>query len=325
MCYHGFTLGDEHEFAPHVFMRAETFKRRMLVLKARGVPIIGLDDAIRRLQERAISNAETVITFDDGWATTLTVGAPILEQFGFPACIYATTEHLTAGTEAFNVALAYMLHRSARRTLTLAGLHPQLDGSYDIGTAPETVAINLIRAAEQALPLTERQRLLRPIAEALGFDLDTLLKDGRFSLLSRSEIRELWRRGFDFQLHTHSHRVLPECDFEAAVLEIEQNRAALRQLTNTTANHFCYPSGQYTADRHPAWLRRLGITSATTCDPGFNDAGTPILLLHRYVDSDSSSDVEFEAEVCGVRQVARRVRARAGRWTTAWRRSRAPA
>jgi len=307
LCYHGLSIGDEHEVVPYMFMRKETFERRMQILKKRRVPVIALDAAVRKLKAGEINSAETVITFDDGWASNLTTGLPILERFGYPACIYVTTEHLTAGAEAFNVALFYMLCRSRRRTLKLQNVHPRIDGTYDIAKDLQATTIALIDAAENAVPLlADRQQLLRPIAGALGMDLDRVLENGRFHLLRRAEIEELYRRGIDIQLHTHTHR-LPDSDFDAMAEEIEQNRDALKGILGVVQSHFCFPSGKY-YQRHLPWLMKLGIASATTCDPGLNDPGTPVMLLKRYVDSDQFSAIRFEAEICGLRELARNLR-----------------
>jgi peptidoglycan/xylan/chitin deacetylase (PgdA/CDA1 family) len=303
LCYHGFSVGDEHQITPGMFMRAETFERRMRTLRRRRIPVITLEEAVKRLQEGTIGNAETVITLDDGWASNLSVGVPILEKYGYPACIYVSTEHLEAGTEVFNVALYYMIRRSGRQTLTLAGLHPQMDGSYAIGADPEAATLSLIHKAEHALPLAERQRLLRPIALALGLELDEVLRDGRFRLLARVEIQEASRRGLDIQLHTHTHH-LPASEFEAMAREVRTNRAMIKELTGLEPRHFCYPSGEY-AEQHAEWLKRLGIASATTCDPGLNSTHTSVMLLNRFLDSDSKSNLAFEAEICGVRELLR--------------------
>ena len=309
LCYHGFSLGDEHEVLPHVFMRREVFERRMQILKRRRLPVIPLDEAVRKLQAGEIRNAETVITFDDGWLSNLTVAAPILDGLHFPACVYVTTGHLAAGPEVFNVILYYMLVRSRGRTLVLDGLDPGIDGSYAIEDDPVALKDRLAAAAERAFPdLSDQQRLLRPIARALGFELDELLAGGRFQLLRRSEIGALHERGFDIQLHTHTHR-LPEDSFETVADEITRNRQALTALLGTTPSHFCYPSGRY-YPQHLEWLKKLSITSATTCDPGMNDSRTGVLRLRRYLDSDRGSDLVFEAEVCGLRELLRITRSR---------------
>src|SRR5665213_2045037 len=311
LCYHGFSSGDEYAVMPLMFMRAETFERRMRILKKLGVPVISLDEAVRRFKQRGIRSAETVITLDDGWASNLTVCVPILHKYDYPACIYLSTEHFAADTEVFNVILTYMIQETDKDTLILQDLHPQLDGSYDLRGNPETLAVALISAAEAAFPLAERQQHLQSFADALGIDLHEVLQNGRFRLLQRTQVQELFRRGIDIQLHTHTHR-LPDQNFEAMADEIDQNRNAIRELVGSEPRHFCYPSGIY-ADQHAEWLQRLGVESATTCDPGLNDSKTSVMRLKRYLDSDEASDIAFEAEICGVREIARIVRAAATR------------
>jgi peptidoglycan/xylan/chitin deacetylase (PgdA/CDA1 family) len=305
LCYHGFSISDEHELAPYVFMRTQTFARRMRILHKRGLAVISLDEAIERLRADAITNGETVITFDDGWASDLLV-VPILEDYRFPACLYITTDHLSAGTEAFNVTLAQMIHRSRRESISLRNIHPQIDGDYNIARDPAAATTRLLAATEQIGSLQECQRLLGPLAEALGLDYEAFVGGGRFQFLTGEQITALAARGVSIQLHTHTHH-LPSGNFDEMANEIRQNRSAITNLTGIEPIHFCYPSGEYSAC-HPEWLARLGIASATTCDSGFNDAGNSLLLLKRYLDSENNSDIEFEAEISGVRELLRRIR-----------------
>src|SRR5262249_47830208 len=308
LCYHGFSIGDEYQVAPIMFMRAETFERRMRILKKRQIPVISLEEGVRRFQSRDIASAETVITLDDGWASNLSIGQPILEKYGYPACVYATTEHFAAGPEVFNVAVSYMIRSSGRQTLTFEGLHPALDGTFRLGSDPDGAIRTFLGAAEDALSLAERQKLLGPIARALGLDLREVLKNDRFRLPMPEEFKELSRRGVDIELHTHTHH-LPDSGFEEMAEEIEKNRDALQKIVGPVARHFCYPSGEY-SEQHPEWLARLGIASATTCDPGLNGVGTSVMLMKRFIDSDQAADIDFEAEICGVREILRRVRSR---------------
>jgi peptidoglycan/xylan/chitin deacetylase (PgdA/CDA1 family) len=306
LCYHGFSRLDEHEVLPHVFMRKETFVRRMQILKRRRIPVIALDEALTRLKSGKVGSAETVITFDDGWASNLNIAAPVLESMRFPACIYVTTEHLEAGTEVFNVVLYYMLCRTSCSTLKLEGLDPAIDGSYGLED-PVAARRAIVAAAELVCPvLSDRQRLLVPIAAALGFDLGEVLVDDRFRLMHRGEIEAMDRRGFDIELHTHTHR-LPADSFEQTEDEIVRNRRALAKILGVEKNHLCFPSGEYDR-RQLDWLRRLGIASATTCEPGLNGEKTDILQLKRYLDSEAGSDIGFEAEICGLRELARTIR-----------------
>jgi peptidoglycan/xylan/chitin deacetylase (PgdA/CDA1 family) len=305
LCYHGFALGDEYQIAPFMFMRAATFERRLEILKRRGVPVIPLDVAVEQHKKGAIRRAETVITLDDGWESNLSVGLPVLKRYGFPACVYVTTEHLDSTAEVFNVVLTYMIARSSVQVLVLADIHPNVDGEYAIRTNYSPAVLALIAAVEKNFPFGERIGALSKIATALGFELDKILEHRRFRLMTRAEMTELYGHGVDLQLHTHTHR-LPN-DAEATAREITQNQAAVKTVLGEEKKHFCYPSGAYGAD-HPAWLAKLGIVSATTCDSGMNPAGTSPFLLKRYLDQDASPDIEFEAEVAGVREIFRTLR-----------------
>lgn len=305
LCYHGFSLTDEHLLSPYVFMRPQTFERRMRTLRKRAVAVISLDEAVARLRQGRLGQAETVITLDDGWESNLSV-IPILRSYGYPACIYITTEHLSATTEAFNVTVVHLVHASRKERVALRNLHPQLDDEYPIAADPPAAAAALIAAAGRIRSLAERQRLLAPLAQALGIDYGEFIRGGRFQFLSAPQIREVAGQGIGIQLHTHTH-CLPAETFDAMADEIRENRSAIRELTGIEPLHFCYPSGEYSA-HHAEWLSRLGIVSATTCDPGFNDTHVPLLLLKRYLDSESVSDIEFEAEIAGVRELLRRMR-----------------
>ena len=305
LCYHGFSISDEHELAPYVFMRTETFLRRMHILRKRGLAVISLDEAVERLRTGEITKSETVITFDDGWASDLLV-MPILESYGFPACLYITTEHLGSGTEAFNVILGQMVHRSQRDRISLQNLHPEIDGDYNIAMDPAAAATKLLAATGKIGSLQECQRLLGPLAEALGLDYAAFIAGGRFQFVTKEQISALAAKGVSIQLHTHTHR-LPSGNFDEVADEIRKNRAAITDLTGIEPRHFCYPSGEYSSC-HPEWLRRLGVVSATTCDPGFNGSADSPLLLKRYLDSEYTSDIEFEAEISGVRELLRRMR-----------------
>lgn len=307
LCYHGLSQGDEHVLLPYMFIRPETFESRLRILKRRGIVVLSLDDAVRKLSAGELDHTCAVVTFDDGWASNLTLALPILEKYDCPACIYVTTEHLDGRPEAFNVILLYLLLRSKQTLVTLSGVHPRLDGTYDLRIGPHAVVRTLAQRAEAAIPLSERQQLLEPIAAALGLELRDVLHNGRFRLLDRCELMQLAKHdAIALELHTHTHQ-LPSDSFQAMAREIEHNRCALRASTGREARHFCYPSGLY-GDHHPHWLRQLGILSATTCDPGLNGKSDSVMLLKRYLDNDKTSDILFEAQVCGLHQIMQNIR-----------------
>lgn len=279
-------------------MRTEVFRRRMEALRRLNLPVVSLSKGLELLKSNAVDKGHVCITIDDGWKSTFTNAWPILRDHDFPACIYVTTYYSELEMPVFNVVILYMLWCTKREDVQLRGIHPDVDGNYDLRTEWRRVGSSWISAIELHFDHRERQSLLPVIAKALDLDIDKVLCGNRFELMDREEIVELSREpSIEIELHTHRHRLSREN--EALVRqEIEENRHVLEAWTGKSCIHFCYPSGIYD-EKHLAWLNGLGIASATTCDSGMNDASVPPLLLRRYLDRDDWSEVEFEAAVSG--------------------------
>src|SRR6187401_1008988 len=67
LCYHGLSTRDEHELDNILFMRPETFRRRLELLRKWGMRPLPLDEAVAGLPEDRLPHHAVVITFDDGW------------------------------------------------------------------------------------------------------------------------------------------------------------------------------------------------------------------------------------------------------------------
>ncbi len=150
-------------------------------------------------------------------------------------------------------------------------------------------------------------RANRALAERLDVDYDRVVRERVFNLVTLEEIQEMAAAGV--QVHTHHHQ-FPN-DEAVARRQLADNRALLEPLTGRRLEHFCYPSGYWSA-RHWPWLSSAGFKTATTCEPGFNYPETPPLALRRFLDGEHISDLEFEAEMCGYKEILRR--GRAGLW-----------
>src|SRR5687768_16446820 len=68
ICYHGISLHDEHQFQPKLFIREETFRKRMTYLKRHRYRVFPLDEALSLMEQGKLPPRALVITFDDGWS-----------------------------------------------------------------------------------------------------------------------------------------------------------------------------------------------------------------------------------------------------------------
>lgn len=306
LCYHGFSIGDQHAFAPILFMRREVFRGRMALLRSRNFRVVTLTHGLALLRSDAVHQGEVVITIDDGWKSTLNVAAKALMDFGLPACLYITTYYAQRPADVFNVVVRYLLWKTELREVIIDGVHPAINGRHQVRDDPDAVAMNWINAADQFFNWQQRQDLLVMLCRSLALDPDQVLEQSRFSLLDEAEVARCRHFGIDVQLHTHRHS-LPADSFDAMAFEVNENRRVLELAKKATCTHMCYPSGVYDS-QHVDWLRRIGVDSATTCDPGLNSPSISPYLLKRHLDRDDASDIEFEAELCGVTDIARIVR-----------------
>jgi peptidoglycan/xylan/chitin deacetylase (PgdA/CDA1 family) len=161
----------------------------------------------------------------------------------------------------------------------------------------EQLAATLVEEARTLSGDHEAQQAwLGQLAMRLEIDWESIIRSRILHLMTRAEVADIARRGFDIQLHTHRHRT-PR-DKSAFCHEVLENRQIIEELTGRPATHFCYPSG----DVDPIfllWLRDLGVKTATTCSVDLAKAKHDRLLLPRYVDTMLQSEVLFESWLSG--------------------------
>jgi len=308
--YHGSSLDDEHAFRDVLFMRPETFRRRMGLLEKWQMNVIPLETAVNALSgQHPLPDHALVLTFDDGWASTYSMAMPVLESMGYQATVYVSTYYANKQHLVFKVLIHYLFWKSRAEHFTLEGWHESIDGTH--GPLDEAGRMDLMEAIagvarDHCVP-EQRDTLARAVAAALEVDITAIEQSRMFHFMSVEELQDLLKRGFDLQLHTHRHRLT--ADEGQVVRELTDNRMALQRIRPGNYNDFCYPSGNFDEQQFP-WLRALGIRSATTCNPGFNYPGSCPYRLGRFLDREQVSDLEFEAEICGVLELVRRCRGR---------------
>jgi zinc protease len=316
LCYHSFATGEESIFRPKLFIAAATFRRRLAWLAANGYTVLPLARAVDGLERSSLPPLSTVITIDDGFFGVYAHGWPLLQEFGFPATLYVTTHYTEHDAPVFDVAVQYMLWKTARTQADLSGLGlpPRCDRVVSLGSERDRseVADAIIAHGETASEESERSLLAKSVGERLGVDYDAIGRHRALSLMKARELAEVAASGLDLQLHSHQH-TFPE-ERQAVARELAENRAVLEPLVGQRLSHFCYPSGQWSRVHWP-WLQEAGIRSATTCDAGLNDGATPPLALRRFLDGQNIEQLDFEAEMSGFKDLLRDARARLKRVT----------
>ena len=297
--YHGIAISDEHVWDGGHFISQDVFRQRLQLLKTSGCAVLPLDEAIKRLYANDLPPRAVALTFDDGTTDFYHRAFPVLNEFGFPVTLYLTTFYSDYQKPIFDLMISYLLWKGREHVLDLSGITGIRSESTLADKTARDAVTGEIRtfARSEGLSADEKDSLARSLAEQFKIDYDALLGQRKLHILSPEEVSELAGQGVDVQLHTHRHRT-PR-NRELFLREIEDNRKRLHQLTGKTAEHFCYPSGDYDPVFLP-WLKEAGIVSATTCETGLASRDSHPLLLPRLLDVSKLSPVEFEGWLTGI-------------------------
>ncbi|HKD86746.1 MAG TPA: polysaccharide deacetylase family protein [Terriglobales bacterium] len=299
LCYHGISEGEEHASHPEMFLPPETFARRMKLVAQSGCKVLGLGEGLRLLHEGKLPPRSVAITFDDGWADFPVHAFPVLQKHGFPATVYLTTYYCLLSCPLFRFALAHMMWKCQSEIVenrTFPWLPQQLDLR---GEADRTALMWKMDEYAKQQDLSGRQKddLAAGFAGMIGFDYAAFSRQRLFQLMNPAEVAAMARAGIDIQLHTHRHRT--PLDRERFIVEINQNRQLIAEMTGAKdLVHFCYPSGAIRPDFIP-WLKEAGVQSATTCLNGLATRRGDSMLLPRLLDQYGLLDEEFESWLSG--------------------------
>ena len=311
LCYHGFAIDDEVKFRPQLYIEPKTFRKRLRFLSdnRNTYPVLKLSEALERQQRGTLPSCAAVITVDDGFYSTLSKATPIFEEFAIPATLYLTTYYVLKHNPIFRLAIQYMFWVSRCEKVVVSGQPWCGDVSISMSDSAkrDQVMWDIICYGEKQLDEAQRLALAAEIGRLLNVDFEALCQSRKVSLLTPEEVVQL-SKVLEIQLHTHRH-VFPLESEQAARKEIDDNRQVIHETLNQTPDHFCYPSGIWSKAQWP-WLERAGVKSATTCLPGLNYKDTPKYGLLRFLDSESSSQIEFEAELSGYLDLFRRIRSK---------------
>ncbi len=300
LCYHGISLRDEHEWNPALYMAPQLLERRLEALHRNRCAVLPLGEAIERLYRNDLPERAVALTFDDGYFDFQERALPRLTAYGFPATVYLPTLRCEHNFPIVNVLVSYLLWMRRDRDLRAPDVPGLGEDRYPLRTREQRrLVLDRIAAAIDPVdpPPEERDAIARRIASHLGLEYDQFAAERLLTLLRPDEVASLSTRGISFELHTHRHRT-PEHD-AMFVEEIRENAMRIRQMTGVAPRHFCYPSGVYRMSYLPL-LEAEGVVSATTTRPGIAADTNHPLLLPRFVDTSSVSDIEFEAWLQGV-------------------------
>ncbi|MBK8401736.1 MAG: polysaccharide deacetylase family protein [Propionivibrio sp.] len=260
---------------------AEWFDRLLGKLK-KWFNVIPLQDAVNGLNDRRLPSRPLCITFDDGYADNYNLALPILKKHGLTATFFIATGYLDGGC-MFNdkVIDAVREHRSG--VLDLSALD---FGVYPVDSFEnKRSAIDALLGRAKYIPSPERERIADAVCKVCAVDVPHDL------MMSRGQVREMYRQGMEIGGHTRNHPILAVADATKAIAEITDGKSDLEEITGATVKLFAYPNGKPGVDfnaEHVSMVREAGFLGAVSTAKGVSASGADVYQLPRFTPWDKN-------------------------------------
>ncbi|MCV0426939.1 MAG: polysaccharide deacetylase family protein [Roseibium sp.] len=300
LMFHEFTRDPKSKLGQGT--RIDDFEAVLKMLRQSGRDIVGLSEAVRRLEDPK-SRPFVVLSYDDGYRSNIELALPVMERYEAPAIIYVPTEVLTRTINAWWLGLREIVTRNDQ--VVVEPMNSRFECS------------------EYSAKVATLRRLIAWVWEDFGRadGLQQVFKDNGLSMadlieelfVSEAEMVEADRHPLvEIGAHTTTHRALRLLSAPEVSKDIGDNKTYLEGALGRNVPHFAYPYGRpsLTETREAAIVRSLGFETAVTTDPGClfpQHAGNRFLLPRQ--DAEFPTD-GFSHAVCGVNGVYRALASR---------------
>jgi peptidoglycan/xylan/chitin deacetylase (PgdA/CDA1 family)/SAM-dependent methyltransferase len=201
----------------------ENFTAHIDYLK-KNYDIVTLAKLHERLRSGGSAEGLASVTFDDGYESVFSVAGPILQKFGFPACVFMTCDFLHGRAFWWERLSKALGHGSA------AGAQTDEKGAASAFTA-QWDRLRRLPAGERDAMLAELGELHQPASPTTQ-----PLRDW--------QVLDLANGLFEIGCHTKAHPLLTSLAPDAAADEINGSKAELEFFLGRKIDHFSYPFGE---------------------------------------------------------------------------------
>jgi peptidoglycan/xylan/chitin deacetylase (PgdA/CDA1 family) len=278
LMYHGIVRPHDAPWIdPRFSVSVSTFEAQMRFLRRRR-HVMSMTELVDKIERRdAISPGTVVITFDDGYRSTLEIAAPILKRYDLPAVVYLATGYVARGQAQFIDTLFSAFEQRTRHVLNLPT--ESLESPADLRDSNVSRRVYLALAHRLMVSgIDQRERLLAEV-------IDQLRPRDRAPRLTLTweEVARLRRfhPRFEIGVHTKNHIDLTSCTPAVVSSEVLGSAEDVRRELGADPAHFSYPFGRSNEHARAAVARAMLRSAAVTEPATLARSGADLLGLPR--------------------------------------------
>jgi len=255
------------EFSPNAILQVRPAFLEYVIerVRALGIDIVSLDEALERLAAPEKECPFVVFTFDDAYKDNLQYALPVLRRQECPFTLYVPTALVDGVGEVWWQALEDILTRQ-EAVAVIEGDETQYLGTRT--KAEKQQVYNDLYWRMRKMPEAERVEMMRAFAASYGYDLDRQCRD---LIMDWPELRLFASEPLcTLGAHTVHHYELAKLPLEQARSEMVQSADILMAQFGQRPVHISYPIGgpASAGQREFDLARELGFRSGVTTRPG---------------------------------------------------------
>lgn len=262
LVYHGIVSDDDAPYVdPRFSVPFNAFLEQVRFLSVER-HVLSLGDLLGLLAAgRPVPPRSVVITFDDGYLSTLQRAAPVLQYYDLPAVLYLPTSQVTSAASQFADVLYAAFNLRTRNVLELP-----LQGFAHVILANPLVVRRAYLGLEQALSRTEPEQREFILCDVL----DQLRPKRPFRRLTMdweevAKLRSI-HPTMEIGVHTSHHVDLTSCKAERVSLELAACIDDVCDALGHRPRHFSFPYGRSNPSVRAA-VAAANLESAVVTEP----------------------------------------------------------
>src|ERR1700680_2780127 len=236
----------DSEFQPNRHLEvAPEFLRAMLVhLRSRGIDVISMDQAHRRLIEHNFSRRFACFTLDDGYRDNRDFALPVMREFEAPLTVYVTSDFAEGTGRLWWIALEMVIARAPAIDVAIGGTATRLDTATP---ADKQAAFDRWHDWLRGLPGEhDIEREIAALCARHGVDEMAICRE---LCMSWDELKPFADDPLiTIGAHTITHCNLARQPEAIAAHEMASSRARIETALQRPVVHFAYPYGDQIAD-----------------------------------------------------------------------------
>lgn len=237
-------------------------------------------------------------TVDDGYRDFYLHAYPVFASYGIPVTVFLVSRFIDRRHWMWWDQVTYLFGRTPHSRVEV-----NLPSGEVLRYTPSSLEQRQAAAAHLISALTRFPHpsaldTVAALPDRLGVELP-VEPPPEYAPLSWDEVRQMMGHGMSFGAHTMTHALLPDLrDPHSLHAELEGSKRRLEKEMGMEVAHFAYPNGDYDEATRAA-VQRVGFKTASTTDPGINDAGHDPFLLRRLSAGTGAAERSFRERAAG--------------------------